>query len=1233
MRAVLYRNDTPAGDAAIRFSLTIFEGDPTVADVTTTSNSVYVTDISDAATVNLANGIGFSEAVAIANSQSGTQTLVFTNALAGETVELAGDLSISECVGIDADAGGAFTLTGSVITAAEDVTLTIHNETGDQFTLASSVAGSATSSIQKTGAGKFTLSGTNTHSGAVVVSAGTLGVSGGASIGNSSAVSVASGASLSLDGGGETIGSLAGAGNMELTAYTLTLGGNNTSTSFSGVISSTGTSGFIKIGSGTFTLSGANTYTGSTTVNAGVLSVSGGSAIGNTSAVTVASGATLELAASETIGSLAGAGTVSLGSYTLTAGGNDTSTSFSGTIGGNGGLTKLGTGTFTLSGANTYNGATTVSAGTMLVTGALGATSSLNVNTGATLGGTGSIFAANSTNSTQLNNGSTLAPGVVGINDGAGALTINGNLGFVSSSTLSANINGTTAGTGHDQVVVKGTVNLTDSNLTLTRLGTYTPVAGSTYVLIDNDGSDAVTGTFASFSEGTTIQADGWRWSVSYQGGDGNDVVLTALDGTAPTLQSSTPPDNATGVSATNNLTLTFSEDVVAGEGLVSLRKSSDNSLVEQFDITSGEGSLGGQMSISGNTLALNPFADLAFGTGYYLETDFGIVKDAAGNYLDGITGAEGLNFTSVAAPVVPVQPDPTPPFVTIDGATVQTATSTNNDGSTTTTQTIAPIAPNRQEQSGDPSLANIPLATGNGETLLEIGLPAGVGATSEVTTGVGLTLQQQLTQATQNRADSASFNAILQTGIQQYVNSVTNPGDVLVRTITLTVPAGTTTAPGQPIVITGASGTGEGSTTHPTRQEALIIDARNLPPGTVLDLSQVEFAIIIGPSTIVGGTGRNFVVGDGSAQTIVLGADDDLLRGGAGNDTIGSKGGNDRLYGDEGNDTVVGGVGADHLEGGEGNDLLIGGSSDAGLWSFTLNESTNTLTANFQAASALLAQAPNWSLAGNWTTPLAPVDERIALINQDYASLKTISLLFKGLTGALPTTQSLNEFAKLGLNSEQLSALALGWWQSSQAQAQGAAEQVRSLISQVWGASQASEALIETGVRYLSEGGTLAQALLYLVEHANVKDSLTSAGQLSLSQASHYGEMGWAPESGNDALLGGAGNDVLVGGGGNDLLDGGAGTDLAVFALRPELYRVRVDADPAGGTLVVISNTLSGEVDTLKDIELLQMNGRFYQVNADRPMMGLGEEVALAPLLKEITAAQVTLMGVAAEF
>ncbi|WP_155487144.1 autotransporter-associated beta strand repeat-containing protein, partial [Vibrio harveyi] len=67
----------------------------------------------------------------------------------------------------------------------------------------------------------------------------------------------------------------------------------------------------------------------------------------------------------QTIGSLTGAGSVTLGAATLTAGGDNSSTPFSGTITGTGGLTKTGTGTLTLSGANGYFGATLVDAGTL----------------------------------------------------------------------------------------------------------------------------------------------------------------------------------------------------------------------------------------------------------------------------------------------------------------------------------------------------------------------------------------------------------------------------------------------------------------------------------------------------------------------------------------------------------------------------------------------------------------------------------------------------------------------------------------------------------------------------------------------------------------------------------------------------------------------------------------------------------------------------------------------------
>jgi autotransporter-associated beta strand protein len=68
---------------------------------------------------------------------------------------------------------------------------------------------------------------------------------------------------------GVTIGSLAGNGSVLLGANTLTIGSNNQSTTFSGVIQETG--GLTKTGGGTLTLTGANTYTGNTTLTAGAL--------------------------------------------------------------------------------------------------------------------------------------------------------------------------------------------------------------------------------------------------------------------------------------------------------------------------------------------------------------------------------------------------------------------------------------------------------------------------------------------------------------------------------------------------------------------------------------------------------------------------------------------------------------------------------------------------------------------------------------------------------------------------------------------------------------------------------------------------------------------------------------------------------------------------------------------------------------------------------------------------
>jgi hypothetical protein len=50
------------------------------------------------------------------------------------------------------------------------------------------------------------------------------------------------------------------------------------------------------------------------------------------------------------------------------------------------------------------------------------------------------------------------------------------------------------------------------------------------YMLIANDGSDAVSGTFTGLSEGSLLVSGIYAFKVSYRGGDGNDVVLTLLN-------------------------------------------------------------------------------------------------------------------------------------------------------------------------------------------------------------------------------------------------------------------------------------------------------------------------------------------------------------------------------------------------------------------------------------------------------------------------------------------------------------------------------------------------------------------------------------------------------------------------------------------------------------------------------------------------------------------------------
>jgi autotransporter-associated beta strand protein len=117
-----------------------------------------------------------------------------------------------------------------------------------------------------------------------------------------------------------------------------------------------------KDGAGALVLGGVNTFTGNLNANAGLLVLASGRAIPDTCTVTLAdnAGALLRLDGSETIGALAGGGSlggwVNLGANSLTLGGNNASTAFSGQISGTGALVKNGSGTIILTAPSDFAG-------------------------------------------------------------------------------------------------------------------------------------------------------------------------------------------------------------------------------------------------------------------------------------------------------------------------------------------------------------------------------------------------------------------------------------------------------------------------------------------------------------------------------------------------------------------------------------------------------------------------------------------------------------------------------------------------------------------------------------------------------------------------------------------------------------------------------------------------------------------------------------------------------------
>ena len=267
---------------------------------------------------------------------------------------------------------------------------------------------SETGNVIKQGTGILTLSGTNTYTGTTTINAGTLQAEAANSFSAGSATTLGAAGTLDLNNFANRIDVLAGASGSKvlLDAATLTTGKDATNSTFAGVISETGN--VIKQGTGILTLSGTNTYTGTTTINAGTLQAEAANSFSAGSATTVGGTGTLDLNNfANRIDVLIGevGSKVLLDAATLTTGKNAINTTFAGVISETGNVIKQGTGSLTLSGANTYTGNTDINAGTLIVDGSIASSLLTSVNSGGTLAGSGT------TGEVIINSGGILSPG------------------------------------------------------------------------------------------------------------------------------------------------------------------------------------------------------------------------------------------------------------------------------------------------------------------------------------------------------------------------------------------------------------------------------------------------------------------------------------------------------------------------------------------------------------------------------------------------------------------------------------------------------------------------------------------------------------------------------------------------------------------------------------------------------------------------------------------------------
>lgn len=422
-----------------------------------------------------------SGSAGLAKSGSGTLTLAADNTFTGSVLLNGGVLEVAanrrkEPLGPDTNVI-TFAGPGASLRLVTDIDRSLrpyvflHAATFDTngHTLVLGGTLSGTASLVKMGAGLMTIEAANTFSGSTAIQSGTLQLSGGAAVVDTSAVLLAdaSTALLKLAGAGETIGSLTGGGtaggNVDLDGQTLSVGGNGSSTAFGGKFFGSNASQLRKFGSGTLTLINTSTndaFTGTVRIDGGAVSIAAVESLGQRGTnryLYLNDGGALVTTADMSfntrrfdLGSTDGAGIA--GVFEVLAG---STTALRSVVSGTGGLRKTGGGTLHLvETAKAYSGATQVAFGTLAVDTSIA--SAVTVAAAGTLSGTGALTAA-----------ATIA-GLHSPGSSPGIQSFSSSLSYVAGSTLLWELIAsatTSRGTAYDGVNVSGTLDFAGATL------------------------------------------------------------------------------------------------------------------------------------------------------------------------------------------------------------------------------------------------------------------------------------------------------------------------------------------------------------------------------------------------------------------------------------------------------------------------------------------------------------------------------------------------------------------------------------------------------------------------------------------------------------------------------------------------------------------------------------------------------------------------------------------------